>query len=82
MGNTKSVETYKPINSPIFLGAVSDLRFIIKNQFVNHSFEDLLSVRFDVTLDTEDQIVQLAQGLVLNFLLERHCVNVTKDGKH
>ena len=61
------------------MNSVSDWCFLIKNVLVDDLAKDFLSIRLNLALDTNNQIVELAEGLLFQVNLEGVFFEVFKD---
>ena len=61
------------------MNSVSDWCFLIKNVLVDDLAKDFLSIRLNLALNANDQVVELAEGLLFQVNLEGVFFEVFKD---
>ena len=61
---------------------LSDFRLIIQNQLVDNVLQDVLAMRLDSVFCADNQIIQLAQALLLQIDLQREVLNVLQNASH
>ena len=61
------------------LDSVSDLCFLVQDELVNDLAKDFLSIRLDLALDANNQVVELTEGLLFQVDLQGVFLKVFKD---